>query len=485
MRRHWPLSGTSIIAKLLIATVIPALLLFSLYGYFIYETSRKNLDAELGTRLESIAAATATQVRAKYLVDLSSGQEDDRAYQNAKRKLDAIVSGTGVARVYLFDKEGKSLCDTRANVSIGEKYYQVELDRHELSRALASGRAVSSTLFQGQDGEYYKTGYAPVTGSEDDSAIVAMLGVEAPATYFAQLVALRTRILGFGGSLILAVIAASYVVARRLIRPIRNLADAAKRIERGDLAQHISAESNDETGLLARTFDDMRKALCARDERTRMMLAGIAHEIRNPLGGMELFLGILRDELAGDPEQLAHVKRIEQELGHLKQVVDEFLEYARRAPPKLGSCNVLALLSDVRDLALGESARVAIHVEGESALTVKADAGQLRRALLNLVRNAVQATPQGGTVILRVERTADGYVGLQVKDTGKGIPPEELDKVFVPFFTTKEKGTGLGLAFVKEIVRDHNGFIEVTSQVGNGTLFTIKLKDQHGNDPDC
>src|SRR5262249_10258905 len=111
-------------------------------------------------------------------------------------------------------------------------------------------------------------------------------------------------------------------------------------------------------------------------------------------------------------------------------------------------------------------------------LAAWADAGQLKRALLNLLRNAVQASPEGGAVVLAVARR-DGLsrVRIRVADTGRGIPADQVDRIFTPFFTTKEKGTGFGLAFVREIVTDHGGTLSVESAVGRGSTFTVEIAE--------
>src|SRR5262249_1406917 len=152
--------------------------------------------------------------------------------------------------------------------------------------------------------------------------------------------------LGLGG--VLLVIALSVVVARLLTRPIRRLERAAQRIAEGDLQAPVVADSRDEIGRVAETMEAMRAQLHSRDERMQMMLAGIAHEVRNPLAGMELHAGILRDELASDRESLPHVERIERELLHLKTIVNEFLEYARRPKPELRRSDLPMLLNEVR-----------------------------------------------------------------------------------------------------------------------------------------
>jgi signal transduction histidine kinase len=460
-----------ILAKLLLAYVAPALLLFAVFGWLAYDLLARDLDAELGTRLAAIAAQTATRLRGEFLVEMDPADPAPSAWSFTRKELIAALAATGVERMYVFTPAHTSLADTRDGVAIGQRYNELELDRHELGRVLA-GTPAATVLYRGRDGRFYKAGYAPVTRSDKDPTVVAALRVEAPATYFGDLDALRARLVTSGAALAAVVVLVSFVVATLLTRPLRRLAAAATRIGQGELAAPVPVAGADEIGVLARTLDEMRAALRARDERLQMMLAGIAHEVRNPLGGIELFAGILRDEVA--PEQRAHVARIETELQHLKSVVSDFLEYARRPKPEPARVDLAGLAAEVREVmaADAEAAGVALRVEGP-AVVVAADATQLRRALLNLVRNALQATPRGGTVALATARGAR----LTVSDTGAGIPAERLARIFDPFYTTKEQGTGLGLAFVREIVTDHGGMLEVDSAPGAGTRFTIALPE--------
>jgi len=258
---------------------------------------------------------------------------------------------------------------------------------------------------------------------------------------------------------------------------VRGLAGAAERIGHGDLTHAVpKLRSRDEIAVLAETLEEMRASLRARDERMQMMLSGIAHEVRNPLGGIELFAGLLREEVSGDAEKTAHVARIERELEHLKTVVAQFLEYSRRPPPELARVDCRALLEDVRDV-LGKDladAEVLCTLDVTGAPAARADVNQLRRALLNLGRNAIQATPRGGKVELGAQN-GEGRVRIAVRDSGDGIAAGHLPNIFLPFYTTKEKGTGLGLAFVRDIARDHGGDVTCESTPGHGATFTIEL----------
>jgi len=462
----------TLLVKLLVALVVPVVALFTLFAFVAYEVSRRDLDGELGRRLEAIAASAATQIRdAKYLSQLSPGDEHEPLYEQAVARLTALAQATD-ARLFLVDAQHASRGDTREQVTIGTPNRRAELDRTELARVFA-GQPAASVTFQGNDSRWYKTGYAPAFGS--DKTVMLAVGAEAPASYFDRLADLRMRLLKWGAGLAIVSVLAAILATLAITRNVRRLASAAERIGAGDLRVPIHATTRDELGTLAETMERMRVQLAERDAKMQQMLAGIAHEVRNPLAGMTLFAGILRDELATDDERRGHVLKIERELGYLERVVNDFLEYARRPKPELADVALPDLLAEVAQLA--STPEVEITVAPGTPPLARADGSQLRRALLNLARNAVQAATSAGHTgrdAVRLSAHQNGSLVLSVWNRGKEIPAETSGKLFEPFYTTREKGTGLGLAFARDIAADHGGKIEVTS--GNGeTTFSIVL----------
>ena len=463
-----------ILVKLLVALVLPALLLFTVFAFVAHEVSRRDLDEEVGRRLQAIAASAATTVRGKYVEELAPGDEGERAHQNYVNKLAVLETATG-AHLYMFDKAFNSRLDTDKTVPIGTHYYHVELDRTELARVFDKGETVASVTFEGNDGRTYKAGYAPVRAELDGGPIVLAIAAQAPAAYFDRLADLRQRLFLWGGGLLLVSIAAAVIATLLITRNVRRLASAAERIGAGDLREPIKAHSHDELGVLAQTMDRMRGQLAERDARMQQMLAGIAHEVRNPLAGMTLFAGILQDELPEGDERRGHVDRIRKELGYLERVVNEFLEFARRPRPELAPVPMRELLEEIAQLASTEKVRVAVTLIDD--VTANADRAQLRRAILNLARNAVQAATAAehtGEVVRLSARRDGGELAIAVWNRGKEISPATSGKLFEPFYTTREKGTGLGLAFVREIALDHHGRVDVASADGE-TTFTIVL----------
>lgn len=467
-----------ILVKLLAAFTVPTALLFGLFAFIAHEVMRGDLEAELGTRLAAVAASAATQLNGNNLVELEPGDEQHLLHVGARRRLAEVAAATGAARLYVFDRDFRSRADTAPDVPIGSTYYHAELDRHELARVFRRGEAVSSVLFEGKDGRPYKAGYAPIYASDKDRRVVLAIGVDAPATFFDRLADLRRNLVFYGVGSALAMVLVAVVVAVLITRPVRQLAEAAGRIGRGDLTRPVRPLSRDEIGFLAETMDEMRRELADRDQHMQQMLSGIAHEVRNPLAGIELFSGILRDEIPPPDERRAHVERIEREVAYLSAVVAEFLDYARRPPPELGEVEIAPLAAAVCELEEAQAARAGVSLSWDvtDGLTCRGDAVQLRRALHNLVKNAVQAASGAAPGRVAVSAAAeDGRVRVSVDNSGPPIPAEVRERMFEPFYTTREKGTGLGLAFVREIARDHGGTIEVDSGP-RGTRFTLRLR---------
>jgi signal transduction histidine kinase len=481
---------SSLLLKLLVAFLAPSLLLFSIFGWLTYRITQQSLEESLGRRLIAVAQATASQVRPEAVRFLSVGDDANLTARRQRRKLQLLRQHTGVARILVLDRELRSRLDTDPAVLIGDRYYQAEADRLELKRVFATREPASSVLFAGEDGRWYMTGYAPLL---DDRGVAAAVGVAGSAEFFSALARLRNTILITGAVVAALVMVICVLVSRRITRPLRALAAEAARIGAGKLEQPVEVHSADEVGVLAGTMNEMRQDLFERDQQLQMMLSGIAHEVRNPLGGIALFSGILRDELADDPEKLEHVERIEKELFSLKKVVGDFLDYARRAEPAMTRVGLRELAGEIVELVRKQAAdrEVELSLEGDAGIRARGDPDQLRRVLLNLVRNAIQATDGGGSVRLSCG-ARDGRAVFEVVDTGAGIDPEQLERIFTPFFTTREKGTGLGLALSKKIVDEHGGTLTVQSTPGEGARFTVTLPQmtatardgEHGDDSD-
>ncbi|WP_224372229.1 sensor histidine kinase [Hyalangium versicolor] len=465
----------SLWARLLIAFLVPTLALFGLTGLASYTLARSILEEELGQGLSAIAAAAASQVSGERMLMIEPGDDVNgtRTWRNLTRSLVDVQKASGVRRVFAVDVQGRVRVDVGGGLPVGAEVPELARDRLELTRVFAGERAASQVLFKGSDGRLYKTGYAPVFQGEK---VVGAVAVEGSAAFFGPLARL-SRTFTVATAVALAVLAAVAVMtARGLARPLRRLMNSALRIGRGDLTTPVPPEPMREIGVLARELEEMRGALESRDRQLKLMLAGVAHEVRNPLGGIELFSGLLAEDLRAGSSQdaAAHVGRIQREVAYLQRIVEDFLAFAREQPLARAPVEAPALLSNACELLSAEAEAKNVKVELEAASAqLEADGSLLTAALVNLVKNAVQASPSGARVQVTGRAEGSRYA-IEVRDAGPGIPEAERERIFEPFFTTREKGTGLGLPLARKIIRAHGGELAFTSAPG-ATAFTLTL----------
>ena len=282
----------------------------------------------------------------------------------------------------------------------------------------------------------------------------------------------------------------------RFTRPIADLSNAAREVAAGNLCVRVDDRGQrNEMGELAARFNEMTGELEKKQwleaklqEVEKSAVVGrlgsaIAHEIRNPLNYINLTLDHLRAKFTPEEESKRAdfeklTSQLKAEVARINQQISDFLSYSRPPNPNLLPTDVRKVIEDSLRIVEAQAAdcRIKISlVEHENVPEISADAEYLRSLFNNLFINAVQSMEgTGGNLSVKIS-PEDDYVRIDISDTGKGIPEENLPKIFEPYFSTKETGTGLGLAIVQKVVDVHNGVIEVTSNVGEGTQFVVKL----------
>jgi signal transduction histidine kinase len=297
------------------------------------------------------------------------------------------------------------------------------------------------------------------------------------------------------GLLLVAVLVAIFL-AQAVLRPIHVIQSSLTRLGRGELGVTLDlqeAEVQDLRGVFDAVSSQLRAlpaAGAARMEIAQLskrvaalgrLTAGVAHEVKNPLNAMTIHLELLRQKLgAGAPadDVRAHADVIGLEIRRLDSVVQGFLKFARPEDMRIERVSVSALAADVTRTVHPEAETMRVIVDAacpDPSLEVDADPTMLRQALMNLAVNAVHAMPHGGTLRIQCESSRDGRVLIRVRDTGVGIPADQLARIFDLYFTTKAGGSGIGLSMVFRTVQLHNGDIDVESTPGVGTTFTISL----------
>lgn len=296
---------------------------------------------------------------------------------------------------------------------------------------------------------------------------------------------------GIAGLGIIFAVGASLWIAARISRPIEDLARAAQQVAGGDWETRVDIRSLDEVGDLGRSFNNMTRQLAEQRERLvqtervaawRELARRLAHELKNPLTPLQITVENMVKAKKLPKKEFDEVFKesaatLTAEIENLKTIVGRFSDFSRLPKPVAVEMDAREAVRRVVKLygpALEEK-----HIELGTAISAEAlpilgDSELLHRALSNLVLNAMDAMPEGGTLTVAATRAQD-IVRISVADTGAGLTPEECERLFTPYYTTKQHGTGLGLAIVQTVIADHNGTIGVESVEGGGARFVIGL----------
>lgn len=260
-------------------------------------------------------------------------------------------------------------------------------------------------------------------------------------------------------------------------------------IQNASMYQELKHFSRQMEEKIQKTTADLRKteAQLIRSEKLAslgQLAAGIAHEIRNPLTSINILIHSLRERLPSENSQQEDLKVIEEEIHRMNEIVDQFLRFAKPASPLLEKTDVLSIFEETLQLLRPqiEKQRIIVEKEFQALPMIQIDREQMKQAMLNLLLNAIQAMPEGGQLTLRGQNSIEGqWIHLSIEDSGMGISPEDIDKLFDPFFSTKEGGIGLGLSITHRIIDQHHGKIEVENAPEKGTIFTVWLPIHYGN----
>jgi len=399
----------------------------------LYRRARSHLDNELGERLRSVATTLAHAVEMAADDSLSFDALDSDAYTLLYLAREENV----LSNIVILTPEGTTLVDLAGYSDPGEPNPFVDLDYSAVTLA-RSGIASYTNLYR-TGTVYMKSAYAPIAGR--DGAVRAILGVEAGAGFFAQLRALTTLIFGVTGFGVAVVIVLGLVLFQQ-----------------------------------TRSLDRAEAAVVRKDNLATMgrMVANIAHEIRNPLSIIRTSSERLRRKHPEDDDVFSYIT---EEVDELNRILTGYLDFAHSNAGEYGpqsarriiARSIMAVQADL------EEKRVElVETSPELDATIHGDEKRLRQAVLNVLINAVQASPAGGRVDVSLQSDASRAT-ITIADGGPGMDAKELREITRPFYTTKTGGSGLGLNIVQSIVDEHHGSLDIRSNPGRGTVVALSF----------
>jgi signal transduction histidine kinase len=290
-------------------------------------------------------------------------------------------------------------------------------------------------------------------------------------------------------------------ITMRFTQPIERLTIAAKRIEEGNLQYRVNIDRDDEIGSLATAFDQMAERLMQRERELKqsqdtlrradrlsslgLLTAGLAHEIRNPLVAIRTFTQLLPERYDDAEFREGFQGLALKEVDRICGLINDLLSFARPSKPNVAPENVNDVVENIARILETQAKEKNVVISrdfGENLPKVWIDREQMKQVFMNLILNAIQAMKDGGSINISsrpVSRNgtqpSGDFVQVEIRDSGIGIPEENLQHIFDPFFTSKDEGSGLGLAVSHQIVQEHGGFVTVESQVGKGTAFFVHV----------
>ncbi len=467
-RSRYPLHG-----QILLFFILQMVVVFAGVGVYIDWRMRSVLEDELGGKLMLIARMAARQAENTRAVHLQPGDDSTRTMNRLREKLAFFTKDArDVARVMLLSPALKVIYDSAGNLRLGDDYVRLRFDRVELQQLFESGAPVTSKLFYDSERRPFKAAYAPVR--IDDNPAGAVVCIEGSAHGLAAVTEVRRMLISIAVLALLLTILLAGVLARRITRPLEILSLAARDTGRGEFNTPLPGRGSREIVSLAETIADMRRAIEQRQRQQQMMLAGIAHEIRNPLGGIELFAGLLQKKNL--PDGGSEVEKIRREVRHLKQIVTDFLDYARPVQAEPRAVAITGVVEDVLSLMAEELNGVRLQREHLGEAIAYADPQHVRQMLMNLLHNAIDAARASAAPVVTLQtEQAGSEVRVIIRDNGPGIAKEQQQHIFEPFYTTKSEGTGLGLALVQLLAQANGGRVELEAGGDQGATFVLTL----------
>lgn len=517
--------------RLTVVTAASALVVVGAGAYFYLQTQQRHIVAEV---VRGAALVSDTVKSATYHDMLADRRE------NAYRSMQAISLQGGIERVRIFNKEGRVTFSTLASETdaMVDKRAEACYACHEAGRPLERlSREERHRIYQVGDHRVLAM-VTPVYNEPACSnaechahpADKRVLGVIDVGISLKEIDADMGRVArqtaAAAGLAIIGVAAfVAFFAHRTVVRPVRSLAEATRKVAAGDFTQEVHVATANELGALETSFNGMvgilGKARADRlhllhtleqqvEERTLALkkvqdsllqteklsslgrlAASVAHEINNPLAGIltyaKLMVRLLESGQVDAQTQatcVRNLKLVQRETERCTAIVRNLLEFARQRPLALKGVDCGLILDEAVSLVQHQATLQGLTIvkRVDPLPLIQADFGQLRQAFVNIILNACEATPSGGTLTILGRPAPDGAVELEFTDTGSGIPPDKLARIFDPFFTTKDKGTGLGLSVVYGIIDRHGGTVAARSEIGRGTTFTIRLPLPQGAD---
>jgi signal transduction histidine kinase len=468
--RMWSISkrwdGLSFRLKVILTFSTITVTLVGIMSLVSYHFVRNIYLDQLADQVSVVSTMLGLGLNTQYLDLLPQDEQSTLAKTYYQQYLREEGKNLTPSSSFIFNRNFQILVHSDTNGIKSSHESRLQLNRAEIG-SIKIGEAITSLPFKSEDGLWYMWGFYRLNDAY-------WLGIQENAARLAEVEKFAGIFFLIGLSGILLAVSASWLLARSIAKPVEQLVLFSRLLGQGNFSAQTPKTTGRELSILAGAMDKMRSNLARHQQEKEEMLAQIAHEIRNPLGGIELLAGLTKEDLEKNGESSEYIQKIEDEIRGLKSLISAYLNYSRPIPAKPEWITPHETVREVKDMLKSALQKKGIELlcNGTSD-PVLFDPNHLRQILMNLIRNSIEALDQNGKIFIETSKMENEFL-ITVTDNGAGIPSEQQEKIFQPFYTRKDEGTGLGLAICKKLCRENGAGIAVNNNESRGCKFTIK-----------
>jgi len=376
------------------------------------------------------------------------------------------------SEIFIFNKDNKIIVHSDTLILPGTLDPRLLLNQTEISE-LNIKQSKTSIPFKGNDGRWYLWGFYRLNNDY-------WLAVKESAVRLSEVDRFAAFFWYFGAAGTLLAIIIGWFMAKSITKPIDKLVKFSSEIGKENFKIDPPEKMHGEMDILSSTMDKMRSDLAVNQKEKEELLAQIAHEIRNPLGGIELLASLTKEDLEKESMRTDYLDKILKEINGLENLITTYLNFSKPMPANPKWICVPEIVGELKNILANRIKKNDIKLEYEIELEkIYFDENHLTQILINLVSNSLDSIQNGGTILISAAEKRQGWE-IIIKDDGSGIPAENLDKIFEPFFTTKKNGTGLGLAICKKLSIENNSRLTALNNAERGTMFVLSgIQNDH------
>ena len=456
--------------KIIITFSIVMLIFVIIVARVSYQFVRSLYLNQLSEQVNIITIMISKQVERKYLTALSVGQPTATTKKYFMNLFGQYVYPEYKKKIFIFDGTFNIVIHSDSTVLLGKHHPQLILNRKEIHDLNIDG-TITSLPFKGQNDKWYLWGFYRL----NDNYWLALQENAEHLKKVDEFAAIFWYI-GFAGMILTFLL--GWIIARAITKPIDTLVKFSSEIGKGNFDVSSPQGIKGEIKILSDSMDTMRRDLKKNQKEKEEILAQIAHEIRNPLGGIELLTNLIKEDIDPDSKNNEYLNKILKEISGLKALITAYLNYSRPLQAIPQWINLPGLINEVEKICEKQLGNKKIEfIKDIHNDKIWFDPGHLKQILINLINNSIESSTIGGMIKIQAIKN-EKYYKVRVIDRGHGIQVKKFSTVFEPFYTTKKDGTGLGLAVSKKLCIENNASLDVENDKDRGCIFTIMKKKE-------